>query len=688
MSIELTLLSSRLTYQSKMKTLFVLLLFCHIASAGKTPFEHSLKFFFTGSYGIPNFPEFVGVVMVNHTEVIYCDSNIKRAEPKQDWMKKIIDDDPKHLDFYTDECRVGQWFFSSTIESLMQRLKQTGGVHTLQNMFGCEWNDDTEEVKGFNQFGYDGEDFMSLDLRRETWIPETQFSPFELDFNEDLMEIYQQTLNTKQEWDSDKAKIKNIMHLLTQRCPQWLRKYLSFGKSSLLRKELPSVSLLQKSPSSPLSCHATGFYPNSAMMFWRKDGNEYTKLGEILPNHDGSFQMRVDLYFPSVTPVDWNRFDCVFHLSGVKDDIVTRLSKAVIRTNGGKTVKLVSLIKKPNESLLILIICLLSSPVEHSLKFFSTESHGVPNFPEFVGVVMVDDTEVIYCDSNLEKAEPKQDWIKKIIDNDPKHLDWYTDECRAGRRFLSSTIESLMQRFQQTGGIHTLQNMFGCEWNDDTEEVKGFNQFGYDGEDFMSLDLRRETWIPEQQVANIKKEWDNDKARMTNIKYHLTQRCPQWLKKYLDYGKSPRLRTDRPSVSLLQKSPSSPVSCHATGFYPNRAMMFWRKDGEEIHENVDHGEILPNHDGSFQMSSDLNISSVPPEDWGKYECVFQLSGVKEDIVTKLDKAVIRTNWGFPTGLVIGVVVGLLLLLSLFIIGLFIWRRNSNGFQPANRDSED
>ncbi|XP_078018111.1 BOLA class I histocompatibility antigen, alpha chain BL3-7-like [Epinephelus lanceolatus] len=138
----------------------------------------------------------------------------------------------------------------------------------------------------------------------------------------------------------------------------------------------------------------------------------------------------------------------------------------------------------------------------------------------------------------------------------------------------------------------------------------------------------------------------------------------------------------RPSVSLLQKSPSSPVSCHATGFYPNRAMMFWRKDGEEIHEDVDHREILPNHDGSFQMSVDLNLSSVPPEDWRRYDCVFHLSGVKDDIITKLDKVVIRTNWvspsQFPAGAVIGVVVRLLLLLTLCITGLFIWRRNHHG----------
>ena len=60
---------------------------------------------------------------------------------------------------------------------------------------------------------------------------------------------------------------------------------------------------------------------------------------------------------------------------------------------------------------------------------------------------------------------------------------------------------------------------------------------------------------------------------------------------------------------------------------------------------MDHGEILPNHDGTFQMSVDLDLSSVTPGDWRRYECVFQLSGVKDDIVTKLDKDVIRTNEG-------------------------------------------
>ncbi|CAL8373891.1 unnamed protein product [Boreogadus saida] len=93
----------------------------------------------------------------------------------------------------------------------------------------------------------------------------------------------------------------------------------------------------------------------------------------------------------------------------------------------------------------------------------------------------------------------------------------------------------------------------------------------------------------------------------------------------------------------LVRSPSSPVVCHATGFYPDRVVVFWRRDGQELHEQVDPGEVLPNHDGTFQLSVDLNLKAVPQEDWGRYECVVQLKGI-EDISTPLDPALIRTNW--------------------------------------------
>uniref|UniRef100_A0A668RP86 Ig-like domain-containing protein n=3 Tax=Oreochromis TaxID=8139 RepID=A0A668RP86_OREAU len=90
---------------------------------------------------------------------------------------------------------------------------------------------------------------------------------------------------------------------------------------------------------------------------------------------------------------------------------------------------------------------------------------------------------------------------------------------------------------------------------------------------------------------------------------------------------------------------SSPVTCHATGFYPHKIMMFWKKDGVEIHEHVDKGDIFHNYDGTFQSSVNMNVLSVPAEDWMSYSCVFQFSVVEDNIVTQLNKSAIRTNWG-------------------------------------------
>ncbi|XP_019744027.1 LOW QUALITY PROTEIN: HLA class I histocompatibility antigen, Cw-17 alpha chain-like, partial [Hippocampus comes] len=97
-----------------------------------------------------------------------------------------------------------------------------------------------------------------------------------------------------------------------------------------------------------------------------------------------------------------------------------------------------------------------------------------------------------------------------------------------------------------------------------------------------------------------------------------------------------------PTVSLLQKMPSSSVTCHATGFYPSASALFWRKDSEVIHEDVEMGETLPNHDGTFQTTARLKVE-VTAGVGSKYECVFQLAGVEEDIVTKLDRRIILSN---------------------------------------------
>uniref|UniRef100_A0A3B4G3Q5 Major histocompatibility complex class I-related gene protein-like n=1 Tax=Pundamilia nyererei TaxID=303518 RepID=A0A3B4G3Q5_9CICH len=317
--------------------------------------------------------------------------------------------------------------------------------------------------------------------------------------------------------------------------------------------------------------------------------------------------------------------------------------------------------------------------VKHSLMYFLTGSSGIANIPDFVGVGELDGIEAGYCDINNKIIQPRQDWAKQILDDDRAHLEMYTYLCFENLPdFFKGFIFTLKQQFNQTEGVHIVQRIDGCEWDENTGEVTGVLQYGYDGEDFLKFDIKTLTWIAlKPEAAMIKQSWDADINDKKDDEDYFTRICPERLKMYLDSGKSSLQRTVLPSVSLLQKTPSSPVSCHATGFYPDRAMMFWKKDGEELHENVYHTDVLPNHDESFQMSVSMNVSSFTPEDWRRYECVFQFSDPSSAIVTTLDKAVIKTNWSNKLIVLIVIAVVVVAMITLIPAGYIFYKKKKS-----------
>uniref|UniRef100_A0A3B3QC04 Ig-like domain-containing protein n=1 Tax=Paramormyrops kingsleyae TaxID=1676925 RepID=A0A3B3QC04_9TELE len=228
-------------------------------------------------------------------------------------------------------------------------------------------------------------------------------------------------------------------------------------------------------------------------------------------------------------------------------------------------------------------------PMSHSLQYVYSGTSGIWNLPEFMIVRLVDGEPFVHYDSNSHKMTPLQEWMAKS--EGPDYWNTESQVAMSDELAFENNIEVAKQRFNQTGGIHTLQVMYSCEWDDET----GVSVYGYDGSDFLTLDLKTMTYVaPVMQAVPTKLNWNSGRAFLEGQKAYHTHICIEWLKKYVSYGKSTLERTVRPEVSLLQKDPSSPVTCHATGFFPKGIVVTWRKDGVDMHSDVEVGETLPN----------------------------------------------------------------------------------------------
>ncbi|XP_064204997.1 uncharacterized protein LOC135262093 isoform X4 [Anguilla rostrata] len=613
--------------------------------------SHSLKYFYTGVTAGIDFPEYTSVGMVDDEQFTYYDSNMRRTIPKTEWIKENVG-----ADYWDEMSQIGmghQQSFKTNIGILMQRFNQTQGVHTVQRMYGCEWDDETEATGGFNQYGYDGEDFVTYDLKYLRYIAPVQ-----------------QAFITAVKWSHNPAELEHMKQYLTQECVDWLKKYVSYGRSALERTVAPEVSLLQKDPCSPvITCHVTGFYPRGVMVTWQRNGKELdgdVELGETVPNEDGTFQTTSHL---TVKPEDWKgqEYTCTVQHKSLKQDIILPVKEENIKRNS-------------------------DIKTSHSLKYFYTAVTAGIDFPEFTALGLVDDEPFTYYDSKIRRPIPKTEWIKENEGAD--YWDRKSDEALVQQHTLKGI---LMQDLDQTQGVHTLQRMVGCEWDDVTGATRGFDQYGYDGEDFITYDLRNQRYIAVSQQAFITAvKWNNNPALLEHRKQYLTLECVAWLKKYVSYGRSALERTVAPEVSLLQKDPSSPViTCHVTGFYPRVVMVIWQRNGEDLDVDVEMGETVPNEDRTFQTRSHLRVK---PEDWKsqEYTCTVQQKSLEQDIVVSVKEENIKRNSDIktlcfnpddsspPMGIIIGCVVGALILI-LAVIGVVIWKKRSSSYKTTNRE---
>ncbi|TWW65536.1 BOLA class I histocompatibility antigen, alpha chain BL3-6 [Takifugu flavidus] len=69
--------------------------------------------------------------MVDDVQMVHYDSNTRRAQPKQEWMKEATADDPQYWDRDTQNAFGTQQAFKVNIETAKQRFNQTGDTLRL-----------------------------------------------------------------------------------------------------------------------------------------------------------------------------------------------------------------------------------------------------------------------------------------------------------------------------------------------------------------------------------------------------------------------------------------------------------------------------------------------------------------------------------------------------------------------------
>ncbi|XP_042308838.1 major histocompatibility complex class I-related gene protein-like isoform X2 [Sceloporus undulatus] len=198
----------------------------------------------------------------------------------------------------------------------------------------------------------------------------------------------------------------------------------------------------------------------------------------------------------------------------------------------------------------------------HVLRYYATSVlEPGQQVPHFASVGYVNDQQIVYYDIETKRRRPKNDWITKSVEHDPQYWEWTTQRVQNAEQWFRAVLVNVPKYFNQTGGLHTWQEMVCCELRKDGSKG-GYWQYAYDGEDYISLDKETLTWTAASLPAqNTKRKWDPNTAFNQFTKNYLEEECIEWLRRYLEYGKKALLRTALHDLSLLTSTSTGLTPC-------------------------------------------------------------------------------------------------------------------------------
>ncbi|XP_012588684.1 PREDICTED: BOLA class I histocompatibility antigen, alpha chain BL3-7-like [Condylura cristata] len=266
---------------------------------------------------------------------------------------------------------------------------------------------------------------------------------------------------------------------------------------------------------------------------------------------------------------------------------------------------------------------------KHSLHYhYLFLSEPSPGLPQFLAVGYVDDQPFIQYDSQMGKAKPQAPWMAPV---DTQYWETETQKQKAWTKVQQVEMWSVMGLHNQSNGLHSSQRMFGCDIQEDGSS-SSFWQFGYDGQDHLTLDLETLSWISAQPVAlQTKRWWEMEPCYAAYDKAYLESLCLVSLRRYLELGSQSLLRREPPTVRVTRhptQDRRSLLRCWALGFYPRGISLSWWLGEEEPAPETENVETRPSGDGTYQTWSAV---WVPEGEEASYSCRVQHSGLNHTL---------------------------------------------------------